>query len=139
MKSQLVELLGLVHAPVAIAFLPAPPAGLKRVAKAAPASCGYWRRAADGDSFYTTADDHLSCAVGAHTHGVPTNAEQKAQLMQLIQTMVGLEYLSMDEVPQIPHRSPDGFGVVAYAPLDRAGFKPDVVLIRGDVRQLMLL
>jgi uncharacterized protein (DUF169 family) len=140
MLTRLEELLGLSLPPVAIAFLAAPPAGLTRVARASPASCSYWRRAADGESFYTEGPDHLGCAVGAHTHGVPTSAEQKEQLMQLIRTMVDLEYLSMDEVPQIPHRQAQvSFGVVAYAPLSAASFEPDLVLVRGDVRQLMLL
>jgi uncharacterized protein (DUF169 family) len=143
MSTRLEELLDLSLPPVAIAFLPEAPAGLARVATGAPASCSYWRRAAHGESFYTEAADHLGCAVGAHTHGVPTNEEQKGQLMGLVQTMVGLEYLAMEEVPQIPHRTPPGdpagFGVVAYAPLAAATFTPDVVLVRGDVRQLMLI
>ena len=128
-NTRLTELLDLSLPPIAIAFLPAPPPGLPRVSKPGAASCAYWRRAADGDAFYTEAADHLSCAVGAHTHGVPTTAAQKAELMQLIHTMVGLEYLSMDEVPKIPHRDEkDPFGVVAYAPLDQATFAPDIVL-----------
>jgi uncharacterized protein (DUF169 family) len=53
--------------------------------------------------------------------------------------MVGLEYLSMDEVPKIPHRDTAEFGVIAYAPLGTATFAADIVLVRGDVRQLMLL
>jgi uncharacterized protein (DUF169 family) len=139
-NTRLTELLDLSLPPIAIAFLPAPPPGLPRVSKPGAASCAYWRRAADGEAFYTEAADHLSCAVGAHTHGVPTTAAQKAELMQLIHTMVGLEYLSMDEVPKIPHRDEkEPFGVVAYAPLDQATFAPDIVLVRGDVRQLMLL
>jgi uncharacterized protein (DUF169 family) len=140
MTTRIEELLGLSLSPVAIGFVAKPPEGLARVSKAAPASCSYWRRAADGESFYTEASDHLGCAVGAHTHGVPTTADQKAELMQLIHTMVGLEYLSMDEVPQIPHRDAAApFGVIAYAPLGAATFVPDIVLVRGDVRQLMLL
>jgi uncharacterized protein (DUF169 family) len=140
MKTRLEELLDLATAPVAIGFLAAPPAGLPRVSKASAASCAYWRRAADGEAFYTEAADHVGCAIGAHTHGVPTTKDQKAALMEVIQTMVGLEYLSMDEVPQIPHREVrEDFGVVAYAPLGAATFAPDLVLVRGDVRQLMLL
>jgi len=139
MKTRLEQLLGLAFSPVAIGFLAKPPEGLPRVAKPAPASCGYWRRAGDGESFYTETSDHLGCAVGAHTHGVPTTAEQKAELMQLIHTMVGLEYLTMAEVPQIPHRDPAEFGVIAYAPLGAATFAADIVLVRGDVRQLMLI
>ncbi len=139
MKTRLEELLGLSLSPVAVGFLAKAPAGLPRITKAAPASCSYWRRAADGESFYTEASDHLGCAVGAHTHGVPTTAEQKAELKQLIHTMVGLEYLSMDEVAQIPRRDTVEFGVIAYAPLGEATYAPDIVLVRADVRQLMLL
>ena len=139
MQTRLEELLGLSLPPVAIGFLATPPDGLSRVAKAAAASCAYWRRAAEGDAFYTEASDHLGCAVGAHTHGVPPTAAQKAELMQLIHTMVGLEYLSIDEVPHIPHRDSAEFGVIAYAPLGAATYAADLVLVRGDVRQLMLL
>jgi hypothetical protein len=28
-----------------------------------PAGCGYWRRAAEGEVFYTVADDHKGCPV----------------------------------------------------------------------------
>jgi uncharacterized protein (DUF169 family) len=140
MQSRLAELLDLSLPPIAIAFLPSPPPGLPRVGRPGAASCAYWSRAAAGEAFYTEAADHLGCAVGAHTHGVPTNDAQKAELMQLIQTMVGLEYLAMEEVPQIPHREAvENFGVVAYAPLAQATFAPALVLVRGDVRQLMLL
>src|SRR6185295_3164831 len=37
-----------------------------------------------------------------------------------------------------PHRS-EPFGAALYAPLDTAGFAPDVVLVRGNARPLMLL
>jgi len=139
MQTRLEKLLGLSLPPVAIGFLATPPEGLARVTKAEPASCSYWRRAAEGEAFYTEAADHLGCAVGAHTHGVPTTTAQKAELMQLIHTMVQLEYLSMDEVPQIPHRDSAEFGVIAYAPLGMASYPADIVLVRGNVRQLMLL
>jgi uncharacterized protein (DUF169 family) len=52
--------------------------------------------------------------------------------------MVGLEYLAMEEVPSIPHRE-GAFGVVVYAPLAKTPCPPDLVLVRGTVRQLMLL
>jgi uncharacterized protein (DUF169 family) len=52
--------------------------------------------------------------------------------------MVDLQYLSMDEVPSIPTRK-EPFGVAVYAPLDRAPLPPDVVLVHGNARQLMLL
>jgi uncharacterized protein (DUF169 family) len=137
-KTPLEDLLQLHTSPVAISFLPAALPDVPLVDSTAAASCGYWRRAADGAVFATEARHHLNCAVGAHTHGVPTTDAQKGELMELVKTMVGLEYLTMAEVPLIPQRQ-GPFGVVIYAPLAKTPCAPDVVLVRGDVRQLMLL
>lgn len=136
--SSLRALLSLTSNPVAIAFTDAPPPGVARVAAAEPAGCGYWRRAAAGEVFYTVADDHKRCPVGAHTHNVPLSAAEKEELMGLIGTMVGLEYLAMEEVARIPTRAAP-LQVAVYAPLDAAPVAPDLVLVRGNPRQLMLL
>ncbi|MCU1283241.1 MAG: hypothetical protein JWM53_6787 [bacterium] len=136
--SELQQLLNLRASPVAIAFVPTAPAGVAHVAAREPASCGYWRRAAAGEVFYTDADDHKGCPVGAHTHGVKLSAAESQELAGLVKTMVDLEYLSMDEVPSIPTRK-EPFGVAVYAPLDRAPVPADVVLVHGTPRQLMLL
>jgi uncharacterized protein (DUF169 family) len=136
--STLEVLLQLNTPPVAITFAAAPPEGVEHIARGEPAGCGYWRRAGDGEIFYTTAADHVSCPVGAHTHGVSLSDEDKQNLMGLIDTMVGLEYLKKEDIPHIPTRK-GPFGVVVYAPLARATQPVDVVLVRGNVRQLMLL
>ena len=136
--SELQQLLKLRAAPVAITFRPTAPDGVAHVASREPAGCGYWRRAAAGEVFYTDADDHKRCPVGAHTHGVKLSAAEAKELEGLVKTMVDLEYLSMDEVPSIPTRK-EPFGVAVYAPLDRAPLAPDVVLVHGNARQLMLL
>ena len=137
-QSPLAQLLNLTTPPVAIAFLDNAPAGVPHVAATEPAGCGYWRRAAAGEVFYTVADDHKSCPVGAHTHNVPLSPAEKEGLMALVQTMVGLEYLKMEEVPHIPTRTTP-LQVAVYAPLDTTPTSPDVVLVRGTARQLMLL
>ncbi|MEQ1574502.1 MAG: DUF169 domain-containing protein, partial [Vicinamibacterales bacterium] len=64
-------------------------------------------------------------------------AEQQ-ELMGLVQTMVGLSYLKMEDVAQIPTRRTP-MQVAVYAPLASAPVPPDVVLVRGNARQLMLL
>ena len=134
----LTELLGLSAPPVAIAFVDDAPPGVPRVAGSEAAGCGYWRRATSGEVFYTVADDHKSCPVGAHTHNVPLSESEAEGLMGLVKTMVGLEYLTMDDVAQIPTRKTP-FDVAVYAPLDASPVPPDVVLVRGSARQLMLL
>lgn len=134
----LVDLLGLHTAPVAVAFREEAPADLPRVPSPEPAGCGYWRAAAEGRAFATVASDHHGCPVGAHTHGVPLPPEKEQELQGLIGTMVGLEYLKMEEVPSIPHRRA-AFGAALYALLEKVPFAPDLVLVRGNARQLMLL
>jgi uncharacterized protein (DUF169 family) len=52
--------------------------------------------------------------------------------------MVGLGYIDMSEVPNIPHRT-QPFGVAVYAPVGKLPVEADVVLVRGTPRQLMLL
>ncbi len=137
-NTQLTELLGLTSAPVAIAFTDAPVAGVARVNAAGPSGCSYWKRAAEGAVFSTDAPDHYGCPVGAHTHAVPLPPEVQAGLQGLVETMVGLKYLRMADVPQIPTRQTPMRHAV-YAPLAKAPVAPDVVLLRGTARQMMLL
>jgi uncharacterized protein (DUF169 family) len=137
-NTSLEALLGLTSPPVAITFSDEPPAGTAHVAAGEPAGCGYWRRAAAGEVFYTNVDDHKRCPVGAHTHNVPLSAEEQQELMGLVGTMVGLEYIRMEEVPSIPTRKTP-MRVATYAPLGQSPTPPDVVLVRGNARQLMLL
>lgn len=137
-SSRLNRLLGTRVPAVAIAFTDAPPAGVDRVDAAGPAGCSYWKRAADGAVFWTAAADHFGCPVGAHTHAVDMPPEVKEGLQGLVGTMVQLDYLRMADVPRIPTRRTP-FRHAVYAPLDRAPVPPDVVLVRGNARQLMLV
>ncbi len=137
-QPSIAQLLKLTSPPVAIAFVDSAPSGVKHVGAIEAAGCGYWRRAADGEVFYTVADDHKRCPIGAHTHHVTLSADEQKGLMDLVGTMVGLQYLKMEEVRFIPTRKTP-LKVAVYAPLDAAPVAPDVVLVRGNARQLMLL
>jgi uncharacterized protein (DUF169 family) len=123
--------------PIGIAFLREPPPGVPH-ASAGPASCAYWKRAAEGEVFWTDAGDHLNCPIGAHTHGAPMTDAKKQELMGLVGTMVQLGYLELEEVPQIPHRK-QPLQIALYAPLAKMPVEPDVVLVRGTAAQLMVL
>lgn len=134
----LTELLHLTSPPVAVTFVDAAPSGVPHVSAVEAAGCGYWRRAAEGEVFYTVADDHKRCPVGAHTHNVTLSPAEQQELMGLVQTMVGLSYLTMEEVRRIPTRKTP-LKAAVYAPLAAAPLPPDVVLVRGNAHQLMLL
>lgn len=137
LHAALTQDLQLTTPPVGIAFRPSAPPGVPRVERPGPAGCAYWRGAAEGRVFYTEAGDHHNCPIGAHTHGVPLPPARAAELTQVIETMVGLQYLKMEEVPGIPTR-PGPFGVAIYGPLEALPVDPDVVILRGSARQIML-
>ena len=136
--TQLGELLELRAHPVAVAFQESPPQGVPHIDDAAPSGCTYWKYAAEGRTFYTEAADHAGCAVGAFTHGVNLSETQQQELEGMIGTMVELDYLDPAEVAGIPHRD-EAFRIASYAPLAETPFEPDVVLVSGTARQMMLL
>ncbi len=135
---KLTDLLALRTPPVAVAFSSTPPSGVSRVARSGPAGCHYWKQAAEGQVFYTQAADHYNCPVGAYTHGVELPVERAHELQDVVGTMVSLDYIRMEEVPTLPRRTA-AFGVAVYAPLAQTPVEPDVVLVRGTARQIMLL
>jgi uncharacterized protein (DUF169 family) len=138
LRVSLEQLLGSMAEPVTVAFFDAAPAGVPRIPSAAPAGCAYWKTAAEGATFYTTGEDHLNCPIGAYTHGAELTADAEAQLHGMLNTMAGLRYLKMEEVPGIPRRE-QPLKVAVYAPLSKTEDVPDVVLLRGTPRQMMLL
>jgi uncharacterized protein (DUF169 family) len=121
-----------------MAFVDSTPKDLPRVASSGPASCSYWKLASDGGSFYTTAEDHLNCTIGAYTHGVAMPPEKLTELHSTIGTMIGLNYLRQEEVPEIPHRN-EPMQVAVYSPLADCFCEPAVVIIRCNAKHLMLL
>ncbi|MGZ6142454.1 MAG: DUF169 domain-containing protein [Myxococcales bacterium] len=129
--------LGTSLPPIGVAFVSEPPKGVKHAA-ASPASCSYWKRAADGEVFWTDSGDHLGCPIGAHTHGVALTEAKKAELMGMVGNMVQLGYLKMEDVPGIPHRRAP-LQVAVYGPLAKLPVAPDVVLVRATAAQLMVL
>jgi len=131
-------MLGLQRQPVAVRFQDSPPDDLPRIDEAAVSGCAYWKLAAQGQSFYTEAADHYGCPIGAHTHGIDLPDETAKELEGVVGTMVELQYISIEEVPEIPQLQ-GPFGVAIYAPLSDADFEPDVVLVSGNAKQMMLL
>lgn len=132
------NLLDLRWPPVALAFRATPPPNVRRVNETLAAGCGYWRHAADGQVFFTEASDHYNCPIGAHTHGIDLPSERARELEGIVGTMVGIGYIQMEEVAAIPQRS-RAFGVAVYAPLAATPIEPDVVLVRANPKQMMLL
>jgi len=100
-----------------------------------PAGCVFWVHAA-ADTFSTTPEDHRNCSVGSLTHGL-VDLEDVAGNDD-VACLVESGWVTMDMVPAIPTVSERPASIV-YGPLADSPIDPDVVLLRVNGRQLMVL
>ena len=100
-----------------------------------PAGCVFWTKALDR-TFSTVAADHGNCSVGSLTHGFATLDEVAGH--SDMATLVESGWVTMDVVPDIPVIA-DRPEVVTYGPLTETPVDPDVVMIRVNAKQLMVL
>ncbi len=138
MATAIDEVLGLKRRSVAVKFQDTVPEGVARVDEPSISGCTYWKLAAEGRTFYTESADHYGCPIGAHTHNVELPEQTAQELEGMVSTMVELQYIAMEEVPQIPQLE-GKFAVAIYSPLSDATFEPDAILVSGNAKQMMLL
>src|SRR5436190_1355802 len=138
LEKQLTETLRLRRRPVAVTFAESPPPAVPKFEGTEPSGCSFWRLAAEGQTFYTVRGDHYNCPVGSYTHNLPLPPERAQELDQTLAFMTGISYLRMNEVPDIL-RLPQTPAVIVYAPLAGTPLEPDVALVAGKPRQMMLL
>jgi uncharacterized protein (DUF169 family) len=95
----------------------------------------FWVHALDR-TFTTQPEDHGNCSVGSLTHGF-TALEDVAGNSD-VAALLESGWVTMDVVPQIPvvHERP---AAVTYGPLAETPVDPDVVFLRVNGRQLMVL
>ena len=100
-----------------------------------PAGCVFWIKAAER-TFATVAADHANCSVGSMTHGFKTFDEVagNSDVAALLET----GWVTPDAVAQIPvvREHPN---TVVYGPLAETPVDPDVVFVRLNAKQLMVL
>jgi uncharacterized protein (DUF169 family) len=100
-----------------------------------PAGCVFWIRAATS-TFNTSPADHGNCSVGRLTHGLASLDEVAGN--EDVATLLGSGWVTPEAVGAIPTVSTRA-EVIAYGPLGEAPFAADVVLLRVNGRQLMVL
>ena len=100
-----------------------------------PAGCVFWVHATES-TFSTVAQDHGNCSVGSLTHGFKTLDEVagNSDVAALLET----GWVTMDVVPQIPVVT-EKPATVIYGPLAQSSIDPDVVLLRLNAKQLMVV
>ncbi len=138
LENQFAARLSLNRRPVAVTFLDAEPAGIRKFSGSEPAGCSFWRLAAAGGTFYTVPADHFNCAVGAYTHNVQLPPERIQETETTLGMMFNLGYVRPEEVPGIP-RLPKEPAAIVFAPLGDAPVAPSVVLFACKISSAMLL
>jgi uncharacterized protein (DUF169 family) len=147
LAAELQELLSLDMAPIAITFLEAVPAGIPVYEGTMPAptpdgrtgkvsaGCVFWVKASDR-TFATLPADHGNCSVGSMTHGFKTMQEVAGNAD--VAALLASGWVTMDMVPQIPvvHQKPQ---CITYGPLPDTRLDPDVVLLRLNPKQVMIM
>lgn len=143
----LVDLLALSTPPLAITFTAHETADIPRYEGAMPAptpdgrtgkvsaGCVFWMKAVDR-TFRTCAEDHGNCSVGSLTHGFITldTAAQRADVKALVEAC----WVTPEVFPRIPvvKQRP---ACVIYGPLADTRVDPDVVFLRLNGKQAMIL
>ena len=145
--SVLTRLLGLAHAPLAISFVdeqpdqvaafddPFPESAADGRTGRVAAGCVFWMKGADR-TFTTVAEDHANCSVGSLTHGF-TTLEEAAQQPD-VAALVESEWVSPETFPGLPtvENRPES---IVYGPLAETPVDPDVVLLRLNAKQVMVV
>jgi uncharacterized protein (DUF169 family) len=147
LAAQLSDGLVLGSPPIAITFHDAPPTDVAafdapmpaptddgRTGRV-PAGCVFWTHALDR-TFSTVAADHANCSVGSVTHGFRTLEEVAGRTD--VATLLDAGWVTVDVMPQIPAVQTRP-GAVTYGPLADTPVDPDVVLLRVNGKQLMVL
>ncbi len=147
LSARLQQALSLAAPPIAITFSDAPPQGVAafdapmpepladgRTGRV-PAGCVFWNHATES-TFSTVKADHGNCSVGSLTHGFATLDEVagNSDVAALLET----GWVTMDVVPQIPVVT-EKPGAVTYGPLAETPVDPNVVLLRVNGKQMMVL
>ncbi len=146
-SAELSEILNLKTPPLAIRFSARAPAGIERFAGdmpqatadgrtgKVPAGCVFWIKAQHA-TFTTTAEDHANCSVGSITHGFKRLDEVADK--NDVASLVEAGWVTPDMFPQIPvvEEKP---AFVTYGPLAETTETPDVIFLRINAKQAMML
>lgn len=144
---ELRELLGLSAPALAITFSTTQPEGVERFRGAmpsptpdgrtgvVPAGCVFWMKATDR-TFTTVPEDHANCSVGSLTHGL--KALDEAADAEDVAALLDSEWVTEDAFPQIPTVK-ERPNFITYGPLAETPTDPDVVFLRLNAKQAMML
>ncbi|MCB0177215.1 MAG: DUF169 domain-containing protein [Anaerolineae bacterium] len=147
LSQRLTKVLGLKYAPIAITFSQEAPAGVDTYEGVMPppsadgrtgkvsAGCVFWIKAQDR-TFTTVPQDHYNCSVGSVTHGLKSLPEVMNN--EDVQGILECEWVTPEEAMQLPAVSQKP-NYITYGPLATSPVEPDVILLRLNAFQSMVI
>ena len=139
-SSKIKEKLGLSKSPVAVKFVLRPediPEGIKKIDEGAR-HCEMVQKASRGEIFYATGEEQV-CKGGAAALGLvepPEKVKTGEMYLGLGRfSSLGSAKRTMDAIPKIEHM----MYALMYAPLEKAEFDPDVIVVICTPAQAMIL
>lgn len=147
LTKEITRALKLDHEPIAIAFLDEAPRGITHfdapMSEPArdgrrgrvPAGCVLWKLAEER-SFYTVPEDHGNCSIGSVTHGF--KKLQEVESNEDIRELCECGWLGKPGELDLPVISRH-YDFVYYGPLSQTHLQPDVVLLRINAKQMMVI
>jgi uncharacterized protein (DUF169 family) len=99
------------------------------------AGCVFWMHGAER-RFTTVPEDHFNCSVGSVTHGLKKLEEVMNN--EDVKCLVESEWVSFEEVMQLPFVT-ERHSYITYSPLAETPADPDVILLRINAFQAMVI
>lgn len=135
--SEMQTLLNLEHPPVGISFVDSPPPKAKKNDESVPSGCVFWIKGFK-ENLYTDRKDHSNCNIGSFTHGFLPPEEVSLDDCVDIALFDKTSYFPASEFGGVPRMS-KAWKYVAYGPLPKIAFEPDVVLVVCNPEQAMII
>ncbi|GJL64485.1 MAG: hypothetical protein NPIRA04_31390 [Nitrospirales bacterium] len=141
------QVLGLSHAPIAITFSQEAPEDVPFHDGAMPdpsadgrtgkvtAGCVFWIQSEER-TFTTKAEDHFNCSVGSVTHGLKALGDVMQN--EDVQGLLESEWVTPEEAMQLPVVKKQ-YRFITYGPVSQTSIDPDVVFLRLNASQGMVL
>jgi len=132
------KLLRLNYPPIAISLGKAPPSGLSKL-KSKMEFCRMWAKAMKGEAFFATAENH-NCFPGMHHLGLRDWSDKESVRRFWVEEVRTHSQSAVDKyISSLPSLKPEEAGLICISPLEKVSFEPDLVLVRCDSEQAMLL
>lgn len=131
-------LLNLKYLAVAIGLGREPSRGLQKLV-GKMAFCRMWAEAQKGKAFFVTAENH-DCLPGEFHLGLRNEAVMERVCRFWVEEVHAYSPNAVKKyVDSLVHLTREKVGIICLAPLEKAAFQPDLVLVRCNPEQAMLL